>query len=70
MDVYGLKRTSESLTDSPLVSLMFFIFSVLYVLLTIVTIVTLRSELRILPKQATQAGRLRPAGARATQATR
>ncbi len=68
--VYGLKRTSESLTDSPLVSLMFFIFSVLYVLLTIVTIVTLRSELRILPKQATQAGRLRPAGARATQATR
>jgi cytochrome d ubiquinol oxidase subunit I len=50
--VYGYRRVSASLTDSPLVGLMFVVFTVLYVLLSAVTIVALRSELAILPRSA------------------
>ena len=53
--IYGYKRVSESLTDSPLVGLMFVIFTVLYVILTVVTIVALRSELALLPASARHA---------------
>ena len=50
--VYGYMRTSEAITSSGLVGVMFAIFTLLYVLLSIVTIVTLRSEMAILPKKA------------------
>ena len=55
--IYGLRRTSESLTDSALVGLMFVIFTLLYVVLSIVTVVALRSELELLPRSARQNGR-------------
>lgn len=51
--VYGYLRTSEALTTSPLVGLMFLLFTLLYVVLSAVTIVALRSELRLLPRTAT-----------------
>lgn len=50
--VYGFTRTSDALTDSPLVGLMFLIFTLLYLGLTAVTIITLRSELAVLPQRA------------------
>ena len=50
--IYGIRRVSESLTESGLVGLMFVIFSILYVGLAIVAVVTLRSELAILPSSA------------------
>lgn len=50
--IYGLRRTSESLTTSSLVGLMFVLFTLLYIGLAVVTVVALRSELALLPKSA------------------
>jgi cytochrome bd ubiquinol oxidase subunit I len=50
--VYGLVRTSTTLTTSPLVGLMFLLFSALYVGLSAVTVVALRSERSLLPRRA------------------
>lgn len=50
--IQGYRRTSESLTDSPLVGAMFVVFTLLYVLLSIVTVVALRSEMALLPRAA------------------
>jgi cytochrome d ubiquinol oxidase subunit I len=50
--IYGLRRTSDSLTDSPLVGAMFLVFTLLYIGLAIVTVVALRSELALLPRSA------------------
>jgi cytochrome d ubiquinol oxidase subunit I len=50
--VYGYRRVSESLTDSPLVGLMFVIFTLLYIGLSVVTVVALRSEMALLPRGA------------------
>jgi cytochrome d ubiquinol oxidase subunit I len=50
--VYGYMRTSEAITSSGLVGLMFAAFTLLYIGLSVVTIVTLRSQMQILPKRA------------------
>lgn len=50
--IYGLRRTSQSLTESGLVGLMFAVFALLYVGMSIVTVIALRSELDLLPKRA------------------
>ena len=57
--VYGLVRTSAAITGSPLVGLMFALFTLLYAVLSAVTVLALGSELRLLPRRAL-AG-LRPA---------
>ena len=57
--VYGLVRTSAAITGSPLVGLMFALFTLLYAVLSAVTVLALGSELRLLPRRA-PAG-LRPA---------
>jgi cytochrome d ubiquinol oxidase subunit I len=53
--VYGYMRTSEAVTSSGLVGLMFAAFTLLYIGLSAVTIVTLRSQMEILPKRARRA---------------
>jgi len=50
--IYGLRRTSQSLTESGLVGLMFVVFTLLYIGMSIVTVIALRSELDLLPKRA------------------
>ncbi len=50
--IYGLRRTEDSLTDSPLVGAMFVVFTLLYIGLAIVTVVALRSELTLQPRSA------------------
>jgi cytochrome d ubiquinol oxidase subunit I len=52
--VYGYMRTKGALTSSPLVGLMFLIFSLLYVLLSVLTVLALKSEMRLLPRVATR----------------
>ena len=53
--IYGFRRTSESLTESGLVDLMFVLFTLLYIGLSAVTIVALRSEMALLPQSARHA---------------
>jgi cytochrome bd ubiquinol oxidase subunit I len=50
--VYGLVRTSAAITGSPLVGLMFVLFTLLYAGLSAVTVLVLRSDLRLLPRRA------------------
>jgi cytochrome d ubiquinol oxidase subunit I len=58
--VYGLVHTQAAVTTSPLVGLMFVLFTALYAGLSVVTVAALRSELRLLPRRA--AADLRAAG--------
>lgn len=51
--IYGYLRTRAALTSSPLVGLMFALFTLLYLFLSALTVVALRSELRLLPRAAT-----------------
>jgi cytochrome d ubiquinol oxidase subunit I len=53
--IYGIMRTRAAITTSPLVGLMFVLFSGLYAALSVVTVVALRSEMRLLPKRAQRA---------------
>jgi cytochrome bd ubiquinol oxidase subunit I len=53
--IYGVMRTRAAITTSPLVGLMFVLFSGLYAALSVVTVVALRSEMRLLPKRAQRA---------------
>ncbi|MGH3032761.1 MAG: cytochrome ubiquinol oxidase subunit I, partial [Gaiellaceae bacterium] len=50
--VYGYLRTSEALTSSALVGLMFLLFTLLYLALSAVIVLALRSELGLLPRSA------------------
>lgn len=50
--IYGVMRTQSAITTSPLVGLMFVLFSGLYLALSVVTVVALRSEMRLLPRSA------------------
>lgn len=49
--VYGYLRTSDALTSSSLVGLMFVLFTALYIVLSVVTVVALRSELSLVPRR-------------------
>jgi cytochrome d ubiquinol oxidase subunit I len=55
--VYGLVRTSTTLTTSPLIGLMFLLFAALYVTLAAVTVAALRSQRHLLPRRARLAHR-------------
>jgi cytochrome d ubiquinol oxidase subunit I len=49
--IYHVMRTQAAITGSPLVGVMFVLFSALYVALTLITVVALRSEMRLLPRR-------------------
>jgi cytochrome d ubiquinol oxidase subunit I len=50
--VYGLVRTSTTLTTSPLVGLMFLLFAALYATLAAVTVAALCSDRQLVPRRA------------------